>query len=420
MSSPAIERLSVANETDTTHDLSMGLDYYKPTMSQLIYEYEPDAEVTFTFKNRGHQRLLDYIDAADLQETFDKIQARGWTEHELRYLGGLAMSDGSPVYSDAYLQHLRDSDLPRLNVQYDEAKDDLALDTTGDWSMVTFWETVAMSQVNQAYFENYLVKNGLNPMDVYDEGDRRLSKKIDILKANPGIKFADFGTRRHFSLQWQAHVIERLMAECPDNFVGTSNVGLAAKYGIKPIGTFAHEMIMTYTALADARGEDISQAPGKFLDDWYDLYGTDLSTALTDTFGSKFFFEDFTPEQARKWNGVRHDSGDPFEFGERVISFYDNLDIDPHTKTIVFSDGLDIDMIVKLYNTFNGRINIIFGWGTTLTNDMGIKALNVVMKATHARDTVLDVEADGVKLSDDAGKHTGPEALVGRYQQIFG
>jgi nicotinate phosphoribosyltransferase len=169
-------------------ELSAGLDYYKPTMSQLAYEQEPDAEVTFTFHNRGEQRLLDYIDPTMLQTRFDDIRARGWSDRELGFLGDLQDSNDQPVFRADYLQFLAQEKLPRVAVTYDQQKDDIALETTGPWALSTFWETVVMSEANEAYFEGYLEAHDLNPMDVYSEGNRRLDEKIAILQANPDIK----------------------------------------------------------------------------------------------------------------------------------------------------------------------------------------------------------------------------------------
>lgn len=389
--------------------LTAGTDYYKPTMSQLAYEQEPTAEVTFTFHNRGEQRLMDHIDPAVLQARLDAIQERGFNEDELTYIAGLRSSDGQPVFSRAFLDHLATTPLPRAEVTVDQ--DDIAIQATGQWDIVTYWETVVMSEVNELYFEEYVKNQGLDIFAVYNEGDARLSDKIAILQENPDIKIVDFGTRRHFSHRWQRHVLERLLDECPDNVLGTSNVALAKTYGVRPVGTFAHEMPMVYAGLADARGQNIRASHQVFLNDWFDRYGPDLATALTDTFTTDFFFADFTPEQAQAWRGLRHDSGDPIAFGEHALVFYEANGVDPTTKTIVFSDGLDIDEIVKLHNHFKGRVNVIFGWGTTLTNDLGIQPLNIVMKATHA---------DGnptVKLSDNPGKHTGPADKITQYQE---
>jgi len=382
-------------------------------MSQFVHEMEPGAEVTFSFKNRGEQRLLDYVDIDDLKARFDRIIETGFNQSELDYLSGLTNSAGESVFSDNYLEHLKTSALPPVKINIED--DDIAIQTTGEWSLVTFWETIIMSELNEAYFEGIVAQHGLDIFEVYNEGERRLSEKIAILQANPDIKIADFGTRRHFSHRWQAYVVERLINECPDNFLGTSNVALAQKYGVKPIGTFAHELPMAYGGLAEQRLglENVIHSHNQLLDDWYNFYGQDLSIALTDTFTTDFFFADFTPEQAKNWRGLRQDSGDPIEFGEKAIGFYKANNIDPTTKTIVFSDGLDIDEIVRLNEHFKDRVNVVFGWGTTLTNDLGLKPLNIVMKATEVNGTST------VKLSDNPGKHTGPADKVAQYQTIF-
>lgn len=402
-----------------TGELTAGLDYYKPTMSQVHYEQHADTEVTFTFKNRRSEQLLtEYVDPTVLQERLNLLQDRGFTDNELTYFGGLTHPDGTAVFTEDFINYLGANRLPDITVTTDPEPNDLAIETTGPAPLVTFWETVVMSEVNEAYFEGYIRANNIDIMDVYNEGERRLDEKIATLQANPDIKFSDFGTRRHFSYRWHKHVVERLAAERPENFSGTSNVALAREQDLLPIGTFAHEMPMVYAGIADALGKDIRASHGEFLQDWRAKYGENLSVALTDTFGTDFFFTDFTLEQAEEWKSLRHDSGDPIEFGEKVIKFYEERGIDPTTKTIVFSDGLDIDTIVKLHNHFKDRIGNVFGWGTTLTNDLGMPALNIVMKATHVR-TPEGLEADTVKLSDNEGKHTGPEPKVQEYQQVF-
>lgn len=419
MTTHTFEKVTVDNLTHTPEQLTNGLDFYKVTMGQVAYEQEPLTEVTFTFKNRGEQRLADYVPVETLNARFETLRARGWNDTELGHLEGLHNSQGERIFSDDYLAYLKDAELPEVAVSIDPETDDLAIETTGPWAMSTFWETVVMSEVNEVYFENFVRTHGLDIMDLYNEGQGRLEDKMAVLRANPDIKIAEFGTRRHFSLKWQNHVVAELAEHCPDNLVGTSNVALAREHGLKPIGTFAHEMPMVYAALADARGEDIRASHQHFLNEWYERYGEDLSIALTDTFGTDFFFADFTQTQAAEWRGTRHDSGDPFVFGERLIEFYGQKGIDARTKTVVFSDGLDIDQIVALQERFGDRMNVMFGWGTTLTNDLGLPALNIVMKATHVRDAQTDATATTVKLSDNAGKHTGPRTQVTRYQEIF-
>lgn len=390
--------------------ISSGLDYYKPTMSQFAYEYERDAEVTFTFKNRGSQLLKEYIDPDQLQSRLDGIAERGFSRVELEDLSKITNSKGEPMFSSSYIDYLAKNKLPPVVINSDE---DLDISTTGPWPLVSFWETVVMSEVNEEYFEGYVRSNGIDTESLYKEGDHRLSEKIAYLQDHPGVKIAEFGTRRRFSLRWQKHVVERLKNECPNNLVGTSNVALASNEGLKLIGTHAHELPMVYAGLAEARGKSIRASHGHMLDDWYDMYGDELSIALSDTFGSDFFFSDFGLDRAVKWRGTRQDSGDPIKYGEKDISFYKRLAIDPLTKTIVFSDSLNIPKAGRIHEHFEGRINHMFGIGTDLTNDLGIKALSVVMKATSVD------EVETVKNPDDPGKGTGSLRQRRRYQHEF-
>lgn len=389
--------------------LSQGLDYYKATMAQLEYEHYPDADVTFELRNRSPRLLSEFVTPELLTERLAELQ-RGWQPEEIAYLAGLQNQDGDAQFSPDYLDFLCDQPLPPVEVSYDE-RGDLAVRTTGPWPLVTFWETVVMSEVNELYFQQKLAARGSSLDELYAEGDRRLSKKIARLKERPDISISDFGTRRRFSYEWHKHVIERLAHELPDNFIGTSNVYLAHQLNLPPIGTFAHELPMVYSALADQQNENPLDGHSRVLRDWQEMYRGDLSTALTDTFTTDFFFADMTPDQAREWRALRHDSGDPKEFGDRAIAFYEQQGINPREKTIVFSDGLDIDAIIDLADYFKGRINVTFGWGTTLTNDLGVTPNNFVMKA---------VEVNGVptvKLSDVEGKHTGPAEKIEQYQQ---
>lgn len=395
---------------ETVRPLSASLDYYKLTMGNVIYEQHPDAEVTFTLKNRNHaQPLSEYISSSELQARLDMIRSTGFSSEEIAYFVGLKAQNGEARFTPEYLEHLANVELPPVNIATDPESGDLAVDTTGPWTDVSLWETVVMSEVNEMYYQNLMESRDLSIDDLYAEGDRRLDEKIAKLKTRPGIKFADFGTRRRFSLGWHEHVVARLVAEMPDQFVGTSNPWFAYKYNLKPVGTFAHEMPMVYAALADAAGRSPMDGHGEMLDDWQAHYGGDLSIALTDTFTTDFFFSDFDEEKTALWNGLRHDSGDPFEFADKAIAHYEKHGIDPTTKTIVFSDGLDVDTIIALHEYCEGRIATTFGWGTNLMNDLGIPANNFVMKAT-----MVDGEPT-VKLSDNAGKHTGPAELVEYY-----
>lgn len=402
------ERLTYTPETERT--LSDGLDFYKLTMGQVALERFPDAEVTFTMKNRaGDFPLSEYVDVDTLKKRLETIQEKGFSPEEIAYLAGLQAQNGTARFDEPYLSFLSEVQLSDVDVTIDPETKDLAVHATGPWATVSLWETVVMSEINEQYYQNLIKAQGLDIDEVWEQGDARLDKKIAILKERPDIKFADFGTRRRFSAAWQDHTIGRLAKELPGNFIGTSNPWFAYKHSLAPIGTYAHEMPMVYTALADRNGKNPLDGHHDMMIDWYNRYGDDLSTALTDTFTSKFFFSDFSAEQANQWKGLRHDSGDPVEFGDEAIAFYESHNIDPTTKTLVFSDGLDIETIVQLADYFKDKINIVFGWGTTLMNDMGFRANNFVMKATDVKGTST------VKLSDDEGKHTGVQAQVDRY-----
>jgi len=395
---------------ETERTLSDGLDFYKLTMGQVALERFPATEVTFTMKNRaGDFPLSEYIDIQTLEERFKAIREKGFTANEIAYFAGLKAQDGTARFDEPYLTFLANLKLSEVNVTIDEKTKDLAVHTTGPWASASLWETVVMSEINEQYYQGLMQAQGLDVNEVGKTGDKRLSEKIAILKNRPDIKFADFGTRRRFSADWHDHTIARLAKELPANFIGTSNPWFAYKHSLKPIGTYAHEMPMVYAAMADNKNQNPLDGHHQMMIDWYNRYGDDLSIALTDTFTSEFFFSDFSKEQAEAWKGLRHDSGDPIEFGETTIEFYKSHNIDPTTKTLIFSDGLNIETIIKLADHFKGRINVVYGWGTSLINDMGLRANNFVMKATEVNGTST------VKLSDDAGKHTGNKTQVRRY-----
>jgi nicotinate phosphoribosyltransferase len=186
------------------------------------------------------------------------------------------------------------------------------------------------------------------------------------------------------------------------------------KHDLLPMGTKAHEMDMALSGIMHGNDDEIRASHNKVLQDWWEEYGEGLSIALTDTYGTDFFFRDMAPQQAREWKGLRQDSGDPFEFGEKAIEFYKRCEVDPREKLIVFSDGLDVETIVKLADSLANRIKVTFGWGTNLTNDLGFPALSLIVKL---------MESNGygtVKLSDNLAKALGNAEDVERFKHIFG
>lgn len=382
-------------------------DFYKFTMARFVYERWSQVQARYALHCRTKDaRLPELVYPDELSDQLEHVLSLKFWDDELAYLRGNPTCPLGGEFIELGLGRLRPAD-----VEVGRDGDGLRIEIAGRWGDAILWETYVLSIVNELYARGLARERGLRPDDLWDEGDRRLEAKIARLKGS-GVKIVEFGTRRRHCRDWQEHVVNVMSAKLPQNLVGTSNVLLARRYGLKPIGTMAHELFMVRAARAeDDAGLRASQ--GQVLDEWHDAYGGALSIALSDTFGADAFFRDFAGERARSWKGLRHDSGDPFAFGERVIAFYEGQGIDPKSRSLVFSDGLDVEAILKLQAHFADRIDVLFGWGTDLTNDVGLPTLSLVMKV---------VEADGrptVKLSDDAGKHTGPPDEIARYLRVF-
>jgi nicotinate phosphoribosyltransferase len=401
----------MANRLDTTTSF-LDTDMYKLTMGQFAFHRYNDTPVKYAFKNRTTDVLLaDKIEERELRGELDRIQYLAPTQRELEYLATLKNGD-EPMFKDDYLGFIDGIQLPGYDLRREDGQ--FKFEVLGPWGKGIYWETPALATFNSLYYRA-LMKD-MAPGDTQDleiEGRKRLEDKIATLKENPDVRFMEFGTRRRFSQGWQDEVVKTLKNQAPENMVGTSNVYLAMKHGLTPMGTNAHEMDMVMSGIYHGSGQEIMESHNRFLEEWYSEYGEGLSIALTDTYGSDFFFKDMTREQAAKWKGLRQDSGDPAEFARRQIEFYEERGIDPKTKIFVPSDGLNVDKIVALENEFGSRINTVAGWGTNLTNDLGLGSLSLVMKA---------VESNGhgtVKLSDNFAKSTGEPDDVERFKRIF-
>lgn len=382
----------------------LDLDLYKFTMGQLLWRKHGTTEGLFKMHNRTTRfNLVEYVDLAALQAELNHVQQLRFTESELIYL----LDSG---FDPDYINFLRHLQLPPIQAHQIDGQLEVAV--RGRWAEITYWETIVLAIVNELFCRGYMRKHDLDYEVVIAEGTRRLQRKIELLERYPGLRFVEFGTRRRFGLAWQRTLNRLLMKALPKQIVGVSNVQLAMELGQTPAGTFAHELPMGYTALADDL--DTGQATGhrQMLEDWFAEHGYLRSIALTDTYGTDFFLTDFI-HLAADWKGVRHDSGDPFGFGEKMIQFYTELGIDPLTKTLVFSDGLDVELIEQLYLRFYGRIKLLFGWGTTLTNDLGIPTPSLVMK-------LYEVNGRGtVKLSDNVQKAMGNPDDVAKAIELF-
>ncbi len=390
----------------------LDLDFYKLTMAQVAWKCFRGAPVKYSFTNRTKQvALADFIADQDLRRELESIRGLKFTAEEIAYLRESRFIPKG-MFSEKFLEFLEQLQLANFQLARDGGN--FQITVSGKWPEAILWETLILSAVNELYYRGLFLKKGKSRTIAWmNEGQRRLNSKIQMLMLKPAIQISDFGARRRFSRIWQEVVVENLAKKIPNQFLGTSNVFLAKKFGLRPIGTFAHELYMVLSRIYKS-DEEIRDSHNIVLQVWWQEYGEPLSIALTDTYGTDFFFRDFTPEQARAWKGLRQDSGDPFAFGEKAIVFYKKFGIDPKTKIIVFSDGLDLDTIIRLYNQFDRRIQIAFGWGTNLTNDVGERALSLVVKVSES------CGHGTVKLSDNLAKAMGSPKDIERFKKIFG
>lgn len=391
----------------------LDIDFYKFTMGQLVLHRYPDVLVRYAFKNRTSSvKISEFVSEEDLRHELDEARKLRFNNSELHYLRG-TNEYGGRMFEEDYLEFLRGFELPEYRLEVVDGE--LVIEVAGRWCETIYWETIILAIVNELY--NDALMSRLSRFEreaVQAEGILRLKRKIKKLRAKPKLRFSEFGTRRRFSGEHQDYVVGVLAEEIPEQLLGTSNVLLAMKHGLLPMGTSAHEMPMTMTGIMHGSDDEILASHNRALQDWWDEYGWGLSIALTDTFGTDFFFRDMTKEQAHDWKGLRQDSGDPMVFGKKALAFYEGHGVDPKDKLLIFSDGLDVDTMIRIHGEFSEAIGVTFGWGTNLTNDVGFAPLSLVVKI---------VEANGhgaVKLSDNMAKAIGSSEDIERFKRIFG
>lgn len=357
-------------------------DFYKFTMGQVICNSFSNTKCKFKFKNRtSSYNLARFADA--LKEEIAYLCTLTFTDDEIDYLRKV------PFFNDGYIEFLRLLRLNRNFINIEIVNGDLFVETYGPWLHTSPFEIYVLAIVQELYTR--LVPDS-ELGDCYKLGHSRLDEKIKLIE-NTNVKFADFGTRRRFSYDWHDTVIQKLIGN--KNFIGTSNVHFAHKYGLKYIGTMAHEYIMAGMGLKDCQ---LGNCQKYMFQKWVDVYRGDLGIALSDTLGFDAFLRDFDKYFSKLYDGCRHDSGDPYVWCNKLISHYEKMGINPKTKSAVFSDGLDFKLMLSLYESFNDRINTSFGIGTNLTNDLGIKPLQLVMKMTECNGKPV------AKVSDSKGK----------------
>lgn len=395
-------------------------DLYKFTMLQAMLHQFPQTHGVYQFRCRNNEDTVFPLALLkdSLETQLDYLCTLRFSQDELAYLRNLRF-----IKSD-FVDYLELFQLQRrfIKVTTDDTGK-LYIDIEGPMIQAMFFEIFVLSLVNELYYRHILANPSQYPQsfDVMVEGQHRLDEKVALLKefeyeqANeameaPPFVVADFGTRRRFSKDWQDHVIHTLHTASPAIFRGTSNVYLAKKYNITPIGTMAHEFLQAFQAL-DVRLRNFQKAA---FEAWVHEYRGDLGIALTDVVGMDAFLRDFDLYFAKLFDGLRHDSGDPYIWAEKAIAHYQKLKIDPRTKSLTFSDSLTIQSAWDIHQTFKHRIKTSFGIGTTLTNDMGLTPLNIVLKLVACNGQPV------AKLSDSKGKTMiADETYLAYLRQVF-
>jgi nicotinate phosphoribosyltransferase len=365
-------------------------DLYKFTMQQAVHALYPRAEVQYEFINRGEVEFPEKFHLR-LQDQVEKMANLKLHIDELRYLKETCYFL-TPVYLD-FLSHYRFS--PE-NVGIEQFGRSLKIHISGPWYTTILWEVPLLAIISQLYFAM------VSPKKLSREEGRLLNvQKSEQLK-NATVDFAEFGTRRRFSAKNQELVIKDILSVRNNTMIGTSNVHWAKQFGIKPIGTHAHEWFMFHAAEYGYK-----QANRAAIDAWSSVFQGHLGIALTDTYTTDLFLRSFDSVEARLFDGVRQDSGNPYVFVDKLIAHYKKLRINPLTKTIVFSDDLDVKKTISLKEYCEDKINTSFGIGTNLSNDLGPKPLNMVIKLSLCRSRTEAEWVPMIKLSDNEGKHTG-------------
>ena len=365
-------------------------DMYKFSMGQTIFHQFTSYKTTWTFKCRNKDVHFSEEMVEEIRQQIAAFCGLRFTEEELDYLDNITWIKGS------YVDFLR-----LWQPRYEEftittdAPCGLSIEAAGTWLNTTMYEIPILAIVNEVYF-----RMAYDYDELLEQFKTRLSQKVEMLEKNKYRlnTFSEFGLRRRLSAQAQEIAVEALtnLKDTDSKFIGTSNVYLAKKYNLKPIGTMAHEWIMC-TGQGNHK-HNPAYSNWYALDAWVKEYGILNGIALTDTITTDCFLRDFQLTYATLFSGVRHDSGDPYEGGEKMIAHYKKLGIDPRTKTLLFSDSLDFEKATQIYDHFKDKVQVAFGIGTFISNDTNVPALNIVMKTTKCNG--MDV----AKISDIVGK----------------
>ena len=359
-------------------------DLYKFNMNQVIFHKHTDLVGEYHFLCRNENVIFTKEMLNEINEQVDHLCKLKFNDDELNYLRSIRF------IKDDYVEFLRLWHPIRdyVNIYLDNKK--LNVIVKGPLFSAMQFEIYLLEIINEVYFRFKYDYEKLRKSAIL-----RLEDKIKGFKEGKyTFKFAEFGCRRRLSREWMDYVIKRFKDEVP-NMVGTSCVYFAKKYNLKPIGTFAHEYVQMYQGIDYI---PLAYTNHYAMKDWYDEYKGDNGTALTDTLTTDLFLMDFDRSMVNNYTGVRHDSGDPYIWGEKIINHYKKYDVDPKTKTLLFSDSLNFDSAEKIYQYFKDKIKVSFGIGTFVTNDTEEEALNIVIKLQYVNGRPV------AKISDSAGK----------------
>jgi nicotinate phosphoribosyltransferase len=370
---------------------------------QAVLHQHPAAHAEYRFRCRTPGiDLARHIDAISAE--IDSLCTLRVGQDELDYMRGLRF-----IKPD-FVEFLRLFQLDRKHVQLRASREEeggIELTVAGPWLHTILFEVPLLAIVNEVWFR---AEHG--PVDTA-EGLRRLDAKLERINGAIGFedcRITDFGTRRRYARDWHDTVVPHVARGLGAKFAGTSNVDLARRHGLVPQGTMAHEWLQAHQAL----GPRLRDSQVAAFEGWAREYRGDLGIALTDVIGIDAFLRDFDLYLCKLFDGMRHDSGDPVAWGERVIAHLEAMRIDPRTRILVFSDGLDIDRVLQLYAHFRGRCMTSFGIGTNLTNDVGPEPLQIVLKMVRCNGQPV------AKLSDSPGKTMCDDAGYLRYlRQVF-
>ena len=378
-------------------------DLYKFTMMQVVLHHFPGAQGEYRFRCRTEGvDLRPHLD--EIRAELDELCSLRFHESELAYLRGLRFMK-SDFVDFLGLFHFNEKYL-----KAEQGPDPGGIDITirGPWLHTILYEIPVLAVVSEVYFRR------TQPRASLDEGRKRLQAKIELVRQvepEMDFKISDFGTRRRFSLAWQEEVLKTLKREVPQYLAGTSNVWFAMRNDMTPLGTMAHE----YMQACQALGPRLRDSQTFAFDKWAQEYRGDLGIALSDTYGMDAFLRDFDMYFCKLFDGARHDSGDPLEWGERMIAHYIRNRVDPRTKQLIFSDQLDFPLAIKIARRFHGRAKTAFGIGTNLTNDLGYEPINIVLKMTECNGQPV------AKVSDSPGKTVSKDpGYLAYLRQVFG